>query len=89
MKKMKDGSDTEGFHVDVISGSDNGKLTQDMITIRINVDDFEEACELLKARGYIERPSFGTLGTKSSKYAYFRSPTGTYISICHHIKDHD
>lgn len=89
MKRMKDGSDTEAFRIDIVSSPATSKLERDLITIRINVDNFEEACEIFKAHGYEERPTFGTMGTGSSKYTYFRSPTGTVIDVCQHIKCHN
>lgn len=89
MKRMKDGSDTESFHVDVVSSPATERLKQDLTVIRINVDDFDAACELMASKGYRKSDAFGTQGTKSSKYAYFVSPTGTYYDVCQHIKDHD
>ena len=87
MKRMKDGSDEEAFRIDIISSPDTVKIPQDLTAIRINVDDFEETCELLKSRGYTERPGFGTQGTASSKYMYFRAPSGVLIDITQHIKN--
>ena len=89
MKRIKDGSDAEAFRLDIVSSPSTSRLERDIVTIRINVDDFDEACALLKGRGFRELPGFGTQGTKSSKYAYFASPSGAIIDICQHIKDHN
>ena len=86
MKRMKDGSDTEAFRIDIISSPDTVKIPHDLTAIRINVDDFDAACELLESKGYSERPGFGIQGTASSKYMYFRSPSGALIDISQHIK---
>lgn len=89
MKRMKDGSDTESFHVDIVSSPATDKLPQDLTIIKINVDDFDAACDLLKSKGFTERPGFGTQGTASSKYMYMRSPSGMFIDVVQHIKNHD
>ena len=89
MKRMKDGSDTESFHIDVVSSPATERLKQDLSAIRINVDDFDAACELMASKGCRKSDAFGTQGTKSSKYAYFITPEGTVFDVCQHIKDHD
>ena len=88
MKRIKDGSDTEAFRIDVISAPSNA-LERDLTCIRINVDDFDAACELMRSKGAVEAPGFGTNVTSSSKYTYFTTPSGTFIDICQHIKEND
>ena len=85
MKRMKDGSDTEAFRVDIISAPSN-PLDRDLTCIRINVDDFEAGCELMKSMGARTSNAFGTNSTPSSKYQYFVMPSGMIVDICHHIK---
>ncbi|MCR5122000.1 MAG: hypothetical protein K6B74_06230 [Ruminococcus sp.] len=85
MERKRDGSEDEDFHVDVISAPTNN-LPRDLTTIRINVDDFDAAYELLKIRGFTEPPGFGKNETSSSKYTYLASPSGMMIDVCRHIK---
>ena len=76
----------DGFHVDVATGQES---TRDLTGIRMNVDDFDAAYELLVSRGF--KNAFGdeTVNTKSSKSAMMVAPSGFMICIVHHIKDHD
>ena len=88
MKRASDSGDdsAQSFHVDVISAPTNG-LPSDLTTVRINVDDHDAACELLKSKGFTEPKGFGTNSTPSSKYTYLASPSGMLIDVCQHIKD--
>jgi len=72
-----------GFHIDIVEVP---ALQQTVTAIRINVDDYDEAYELLKAHGYVDSPRFAPSTTASSKYAYLVSPTKTVIGLCKHIK---
>ena len=76
----------DGFHVDVTTEQ---AYERDMMGIRMNVDDFDAAYELLVSRGF--KNAFGdeTVNTKSSKSAMMVAPSGFMICIVHHIKDHD
>jgi hypothetical protein len=73
-----------GFYVDV---SQNDAVEQDQVLIRVNVDDFDAAYEMLTARGF-KNPS-GEVDTSSNKNAAMISPSGFTFHLCHHIKDHD
>lgn len=73
----------DGFRVDVAQ-SDN--LPQALTTIRMNVDDFEEAYEFLKARGFKNAQGDKFTETGSSKDTLMISPSGFSISISQHIK---
>ena len=68
--------DANGFYVDVCT-ADSDRIERDLTIIRMNVDDFDEAAELLK--NY----------TSSSKYAFFISPSGFIIDLIKHIKKED
>lgn len=76
----------EGYHVDV---ADMEILPQDMTLIRLNVDNFEEAAEILIAHGFKNTRGDGKIETKSSKAATMVSPSGFRISLIEHIKNHD
>ena len=75
-----------GFHVDVVEVP---VIPKTYSAIRINVDNFEEAFEFFKSKGFREAKGFAPSTTKSSKYAYMVSPTGFIIDVCQHIKNHD
>ena len=76
----------DGFHVDVTTEQ---AYERDMMGIRMNVDDFDAAYELLVSRGF--KNAFGdeTVNTKSSKSAMMVAPSGLMICIVHHIKEYD
>ena len=78
--------DANGFHVDV---ADVGNVPRDMTLIRMNVDNFQEAYDILIANGFKNNRGDGTIETKSAKAATMISPTGFTISLIEHIKNHD
>ena len=57
----------DGFHLD-ISQTDQGPQ-QDTIGIRVNVDNFDEVYELLKAKGFTNVYGDNLAITKTSKSA--------------------
>jgi len=69
--------DANGFHVDVASLD---RVPQDMTYIRMNVDNFEEAYNILIAHGFKNTRGDGTLDTKSAKAATMVSPSGFKIA---------
>lgn len=80
--------DANGFHVDVIE-AESAPIQQDLTAIRINVDDFEEAYNLLLSKGFKESKSFGVNYTESSKYAFLVSPSGFLVDLIQHIRKED
>ena len=72
-----------GFHVDVVEVP---MIPQTYTTIRINVDNFEEAYDFFMSRGFRESKFAPPSTTASSKYAYLVSPSGVIIDVCQHIK---
>lgn len=77
-----------GFYVDVCS-ADSDLLKRDMTIIRMNVDDFDEAAELLLSNGFRESKIVGQNHTSTSKYACYVSPSGFVIDLIKHIKKED
>ena len=75
--------DANGFYVDIVK-SENAK--QDMITIRMNVDDFDEAREMLESHGFKPSPA-GIVTDSSSKSIGMYSPSGFSFSLVQHIKN--
>jgi len=75
--------DANGFHVDVA----NGDFPGDRTLIRMNVDDLDEAVELLTARGFKKAGSFKeTEVTPSSRFNIMISPTGFVMNVIQHIQ---
>ena len=78
--------DANGFHLDISQG--DGEWTM----IRMNVDNLEEATELLKAHGFRmarHEAAKETVDTGSSRFNIMVSPSGFIFSVSQHIKDHD
>lgn len=76
----------DGFRVDV---GDVKQLPQDRTLIRMNVDNFDEAYNILIKHGFKNTRGDNTIDSKSSKAATMVSPSGFSISLVQHIKDHD
>lgn len=76
-----------GFHVDIAASLRD--ITRDEMLIRMNVDDFEEAYNILKAHGFTNTRGDDTLDTKSAKAAVMVSPSGFRIALVKHIKKED
>ena len=75
--------DANGFHVDVA----NGDFPGDRTLIRMNVDDLDEAVELLTARGFKKAGSFKeTEETSSSRFNIMISPSGFILDVIKHKK---
>lgn len=80
-----EGEDGKVFHVDVTQAD----VEKDITTIRMNVSDFDEAYEMLKARGFINAQGDRITDTGSSRSTMMVSPTGFTISITQHIRKED
>lgn len=80
-RRMKN---ADGFHVDVADAKD---ASVDSMIIRMNVDDFDEAYNILKAHGFTNTRGDDTLNTKSAKAATMVSPSGFRIALVKHMKD--
>ena len=62
-------------------------IPTDRTVIRMNVDNYDEAYELLKSKGFVN--AYGedkTTDTGSSKAALIVSPSGFSINLSQHIK---
>ena len=77
--------DGKVFHVDVTSAP----VPKDITSIRMNVDNFDEAYEMLKARGFVNAQGDRITETGTSRSTMMVSPSGFSISISQHIKNHD
>jgi hypothetical protein len=76
--------DANGFYLD-ISEVDT-PAPQDLVTIRMNVDNFEEAYDLLIAKGFKNFYGDHSVEAKKSKSAVLFSPSGFSINLIQHIK---
>ena len=80
-----EGEDGKVFHVDITQAP----TPQDITTIRMNIDDFDEAYNLLDSKGFKNAQGDKITETGSSKSTMMVAPSGYSISISQHIKDHD
>ncbi len=80
-------TDAGGFHVDVVRVD---FMEKDMTTMRMNVQDYDEAYEFLKAHGF--RNSRGedrAVESRSARSCLMIAPTGFSIQLTQHIPNHD
>ena len=79
--------DANGFRMNILE-VDN--LPRPAIpTIRMNVDDFDEAYELLKKHGFMEALGAFVADTGSAKALLMMSPSRFIINLVQHIKKED
>ena len=78
-------TDASGFHVDVAEAH----VERDITTIRMNVDDFDEAIAFLTEKGFRNAQGERVTDTKSSRATMMVSPSGFTINVVQHIKEHD
>ena len=75
--------DSGGFYVDVAKVD---ALPRDLTAIRMNVDDFDAACELLAAHGFQKAPGIEAVELKKTKALLMVSPSGLRIEVIQHLK---
>ena len=80
--------DANGFYVDVCTANSD-RIERDITIIRMNVDDYDEAAEMLRSNGFRESKIVPSNYTASSKYAFFISPSGFIIDLVKHIKNEE
>ena len=76
--------DLNGFYVDV--SQPELPLERDVATIRMNVDDFDEAYQLLLSKGFRNYYGERIVETPTSKSALMIAPSGFSINLIHHIR---
>jgi hypothetical protein len=77
--------DGKVFHVDVASAP----VPKDITTIRMNIDNFDEAYAMLEEKGFKNAQGDRITETGSSRSTMMIAPSGFSISVSQHIKDHD
>ena len=73
----------DGFYVDI---TDIKEMPQDKTLIRMNVDNFDEAYDLLTKHGFTskrEKP----IETDSNRSIGMTAPSGFTFDLCQHIKE--
>lgn len=78
-----EGEDGKVFHVDIA----DAPVPQDITTIRMNIDDFDEAYNMLEGKGFKNSQGDKITETGTSKSTMMVSPSGYSISISKHIKN--
>ena len=76
--------DANGFYVDI--SQTDVIPDRDLAAIRMNVDDFDEAYQLLISRGFKSVYGRQNVTTKTSRSAMMLSPSGAAINLIQHIK---
>lgn len=71
-----------GFYVDIAEND----VPQDRMLIRINVDDFDKAYQMLISKGFTDPAVGKSVDTATNKNAMLLAPSGFAIHLCHHIK---
>ena len=74
--------DGKVFHVDITQAP----VEKDITTIRMNIDDFDEAYNMLEGKGFKNSQGDKVTETGTSRSTMMVSPTGYSISISKHIK---
>jgi adenylate cyclase class IV len=92
-KQLGDGTATDirmcnadGFHVDVVQMD---AIPKDVTQIRMNVDDYDEAVELLSAHGFKNVQGDKVSESPTSKGTSMVSPSGFMIALSHHFRKED
>ena len=75
--------DSNGNRIDVASTE---HLERDLMSIRINVDDFDEAYRFFLDHGFINTRGDKITETSSSKDTFLISPSGFGITLTEHLK---
>ena len=76
--------DANGFYVDI---SKVESIPRDMTAVRMNVDNFQEAYELLTVHGFKKAPGIEEVDLKTAKALLMVSPSGFAVEVIEHIKD--
>ena len=80
-------SDIEGGqNINRIDITSTEHLEKDLTSIKINVDNFEEALEFFKSKGFINTRGEKITETSSSKDTFLISPSGLGITLSEHLK---
>ena len=76
--------DVNGFHVDIVQLD---AVQKDVTQIRMNVDDWDEAYELLTSHGFKNVQGETISTSPTSKGTAMAAPSGFMIALSHHFKE--
>ena len=76
--------DANGFYIDILQSDSN--VSHDTMGIRMNVDNFDEAYEMLQDHGFKNVYGDETVNISSSKAAMMVAPSGFNICVIEHKK---
>lgn len=76
--------DSNGFYLDI--SVPDVDLPHDVMAIRMNVDDFGEAYEMLIQKGFRNLYGDRAMETGSSRSAIMIAPSGFAINLVQHVK---
>ena len=76
--------DANGFYVDVAVTS--AAIPRDIASIRMNVDDFDEACRLLADHGFKSFYGDRVVENPTSRSAVMIAPSGFAVNLVQHIR---
>lgn len=79
--------DENGLNLDICAP--DIEFPNDFVAIRMNVDNFDEAYELLQSHGFKNIYVNKTVKTGSSKSATLLSPSKLVINLVQHIRTHE
>ena len=76
--------DGKVFHIDI---AESARVPRDITSIRMNVDNFDEAFKMLEEKGFKNAQGDRITDTGTSKSTMMVSPSGFSVSVTEHIKD--
>ena len=76
--------DGKVFHVDI---AESARVPRDITSIRMNVENFDEAFKMLEEKGFKNAQGDRITDTGTSKSTMMVSPSGFSVSVTEHIKD--
>lgn len=74
--------DAGGFYADIAKVA----IPRDLCAIRMNVDDFDEAYDVLVAHGFQQLPGTEAVELEKTKALMMVAPSGFVIELMQHIK---
>ena len=78
--------DENGFYIDIAQTDSEMLPAEAMASIRMNVDDFDEAYKMFISRGFKNIYGDHAIETKTSRSALLIAPSGFSINLIQHIK---
>ena len=76
--------DENGFRLNIVQAD---QMPQDLTSIAMNVDNFEEAYEFLISKGFMCHSGGVAVETATNKSCCMIAPSGFAFVLCQHLKD--